>query len=733
VNLRIASFSEEKHWIQATIVSVTLLASLAFFILSHPTGNAWERINNLANSSNAPSTSVSDQTTEGEPPSDDHSLGLKPDSNNEPPADSQSPTIPWDSERLELWSLRPLDAAVTEKAIQDAYKKQSQPQASNPIDLLLPSSIPSQSTPIAKHHLLQRLSLDLVGLRATQEEVELFQRDNSPQAYERQVDRLLQDPRFGEHWARMWLDVVRYSDSNGFDWDEFRREAWRYRDFVVHAFNDDLSFDTFLLWQLAGDELAGEAIARGNPRTPEEQSQLLATGYLRMGPYDNAAKLFNEQDRARVEVLTDLTETTGAAFLGLTLSCCRCHDHKTDPLTQEDHYRFRAFFAAANFLDDTSIEITATDVSGEDRITSDEKETDREQKSSNKKEERKADRTATKGFFMSDRIDGIDTIHVLKQGDHRAPLQVVEPGFPSVLSESLPDLAPPSHGKTTGRRLALARWMTNPTNPWTARVYVNRIWQQLFGMGIVATPNDFGVTGSKPTSITLLDHLAMELIEHKWSTKWLVRSIVMSDAYRNQHLAEQISNPRRLSAEQMRDVLLQVTGQLHNRLGGPPVWPEVEPEVLQANPAVLDDNETKTKGWYPSAASEQTVRSLYLVQKRTIRIPWMETFDLPENTVSCGRREGSIVPSQALAVLNSEWVARGAQQIADRISQTAIEAGSDSTSDQSAILVRELYCQILSRQPNVQEIAWCTEYLKDRSLAELALVLLNTNELAFIP
>ncbi len=662
-----------------------------------------------------------------------HSASGYEESGTAPPNPPQEPTT-WDPERLELWSLQPISPANVKLAISDATAQPNRLPNEEPIDLLLPFPRNTSTTPFSKGELLQRLTLDLVGLRATYEEIEQFENDSSPQAYEHQVDRLLQDPRFGEHWARMWLDVVRYSDSNGFDWDEFRKEAWRYRDFVVRAFNDDLPYDSFLLWQLAGDELAGEAIARGYPQSPQELDQLLATGYLRMGPYDNAAKLFNEQDRARVEVLTDLTETTAAAFLGLTLSCCRCHDHKTDPLSQEDHYRFRAFFAATNFLDDLSIEtvsreagpIEGKNIEGKNievRGLGDEE----------------VARVSIKGFVMSDRVDQIDTIHVLKQGDHRAPMQAVEPAFPSVLGRSPPDQSPPLHGKTTGRRLALARWMTDPANPWTARVYVNRIWQQLFGIGIVSTPNDFGITGSKPVSVALLDHLALELIEHEWSTKWMVRNIVMSEAYRNQHLVGSKANFRRLSAEQMRDVLLQVTGQLNYRLGGPPVWPEVEPEVLQANPAVLDDNETKTKGWYPSPASEQTVRSLYFVQKRTIRIPWMETFDLPENTVSCGRREGSIVPSQALAVLNSQWVTRCAQGVADRILKSSHRSAQASIGDQQTHvgsdenMVRELYLLILSRNPTAQESAWCTEYLNHRSLTELALVLLNTNELAFVP
>ena len=490
-----------------------------------------------------------------------------------------------------------------------------------------------------------------------------------------QIDRLLADPRFGEHWARLWLDVVRYSDSNGFDWDEFRKQAWNYRDFVVRAWNSDLAYDEFVLWQLAGDELLD-----GPPESLLELDRLIATGYLRLGPYDNAAKLFNEQDRARAEVLTDLTETTGSAFLGLTLSCCRCHHHKTDPLSQEDHYRFRAFFAATQFDESTKLL--------HDNAT---------------------------GLFATDDKDPIEPIRVLDQGNYQKPLETVEPGFPSVLFPNAPPIEPPVHGRTTGRRLALARWIISKENPWTARVIVNRVWQNLFGQGLVATSNDLGITGSAPISKELLDHLSVYLVEHDWSLKVLIKYIVESDAY---------SAPigpwrklRRLSAEQLRDVVLQTTGQLQHRNGGPPVWPVLSDDVLRSNPAVLDDNETKTKGWYPSPESHQTVRSLYLVQKRTVRIPWMESFDLPENTVSCARRDASIVPSQAHALLNADWVAQASGQLAGRIEK-----------------ITDAYRAILGRDPSETEHRMCEEYLnRGRSFQELVLVLVNSNELAFVP
>ena len=577
----------------------------------------------------------------------------------------------FEPDRLDLWSLQPIQAP----RIPDSTGHGQ----SHPIDRFLAVPLsgiqPLSSGKVSKKDRLERLSLDLIGLRASYDEVQDFESDESSDSFMRQIDRLLADPRFGEHWARLWLDVVRYSDSNGFDWDEFRKQAWNYRDFVVRAWNSDLAYDEFVLWQLAGDELLD-----GPPESLLELDRLIATGYLRLGPYDNAAKLFNEQDRARAEVLTDLTETTGSAFLGLTLSCCRCHHHKTDPLSQEDHYRFRAFFAATQFDESTKLL--------HDNAT---------------------------GLFATDDKDHIEPIRVLDQGNYQKPLETVEPGFPSVLFPNAPPIEPPGHGRTTGRRLALARWIISKENPWTARVIVNRVWQNLFGQGLVATSNDLGITGSAPISKELLDHLSVYLVEHDWSLKVLIKYIVESDAY---------SAPigpwrklRRLSAEQLRDVVLQTTGQLQHRNGGPPVWPVLSDDVLRSNPAVLDDNETKTKGWYPSPESHQTVRSLYLVQKRTVRVPWMESFDLPENTVSCARRDASIVPSQALALLNADWVAQASGQLAGRLEK-----------------ITDAFRAILGRDPSESEHRMCEEYLgQGRSFQELVLVLVNSNELAFVP
>jgi hypothetical protein len=696
-------------------------------------------------------------------------------------------------ERLDLWSLQPIRRPALP----------SDPEGSHsPIDAMLEAGWRNQGfegAPVMdRAEWLQRATLDLTGLRATCDEVQAFVTDESQDAYERVIDRLLASPGYGEHSARLWLDVVRYSDSNGFDWDEFRKTAWRYRDWVVRATNSDLPFDRFITMQVAGDELLD-----GPPKDREEQDCLIATGYLRLGPFDNAAKLFNEQDRARVEVLTDLTETTASAMLGLTMSCCRCHDHKTDPLSQADHYRLRAFFAATRFADDQSIdtldvqqaleshnqhiqaqidtlqskidtlreraknikqvaapkleENSEDSQSQKTEASQPEKPTDAQLKESLSGDEREnwerwdqeivafkeQLRQPETGLIMTDDPAAIDPIHVLYQGDHRAKREAVEPGFPSVLFPNLPRIDSVAGGKSTGRRLTLARWICSSENPWTSRVAVNRIWQQLFGQGLVATSNDFGITGAAPTHPELLDYLATELIESGWSIKTMHRQIALSQAFRRRAIprgqlvdgdgsrrwASMHTNLRRLSADQLRDSILQVTGLLQHRAGGPPVWPKLSDEILQANPAVLDDNETRTKGWYPSEDSEQSVRSIYLVQKRGMKLPWMETFDQPENTVSCPKRETSIVASQALSLMNGDLAWQGAMALSRSLSVEIVE--TDSAGNDRFIIA--LLKKVLSREPNAEEREQCGQFLEHRSRAALALVLLNSNEFAFIP
>lgn len=656
-------------------------------------------------------------------------------------SDSRNPIAQlFGGQRLDLWSLKPVKRPDVR-----AVKQRDWPKGDTDRFVLahLEREKLTPQEPADARTLARRLYYDLSGLPPTPDQVSQFKssvdKNGVDAATKSLVEELLASSHFGEHFARLWLDVVRYSDSNGFDWDEFRKQAWRYRDYVVRKFNADIPFDQFIREQLAGDELLS-----GAPKTADDQDCLIATSFLRLGPHDNAAGLFNEQDRSRAELLADVTETTAGAFLGLTLTCCRCHDHKYDPISQADHYRFRAFFAAMKFADGTSLDLAPDQAA----IFSHNEALEQAAKplreklaaipEANKSERRvfekliaaiEAMRRPYKlGLLMTDTDEKVPATYVLFQGDHKSPRAAVEPGILSVFDPQPASLIVPVNPKTTGRRLTLANWIASPQNPLTARVYVNRIWTSLMGTPLVATPNDFGFAGSPPEDAALLDWLASQFTSHNWSTKELVRQIVTSAAYRQmptfaaEHFALRV--PRRASAEQLRDSLLFVSGLLTAKADGAPIWPDLPPEVLDSNPAFLDDNPEKTKGWYPSPKADQYCRSLFLVQKRNTRTPLLESFDLPDNSTSCPRRPVSTIAPQALMLLNSSLTAEASHAFAKRVER---EAGK-----QPGAQVKRAFELALQREPDKLEVDACEQLLTKRSLPELCRAILNLNEFVYI-
>ncbi len=763
--------------------------------------------------------------------------------------DARNPIVKiFGGQRLDLWSLQPLQRVVPPTiaslegrthgysistkggSIRDSRSVSLQKFTRNPIDQFILAKLAEKklqpSREADKRTLARRLYFDLLGLPPTPEAVDEFLNDGRRDAYECLVDKLLASPRYGEHQARLWMDVIRYSDSNGFDWDEFRPKAWRFRDYLIHSFNADKPFDELIREELAGDELF-----EGAPENQKQQDCLIATGYLRMGPQDNSAGAFNEQDRSRAELMADLTETTAGAFLGLTMSCNRCHDHKYDPLSQADHYRLRAFFEPVKFADDVPLDtageqesIRAHNKSIEEKLkpfqekrdallagakkklredkvaklTDSERallETPKEKRTNDLKDQiaalekkvepkdkevqaaltveqkketeslakqidelKKQKRAFTLGLLMVDNAERVPVTKVLFQGNHKDPRAPVQPGFISILDPNPAVIEKAINSKSTGRRLTLAKWIASTNNPLTARVFVNRAWQQHFGKGLVATPNDFGLAGARSTHPELLDWIAAEFMRSGWSIKSLHRLIVTSATYRQASapggrassrdpiLSESLErdsrgrsashvdpdnsllwrqNIRRLTAEQLRDSLLAVSGTLKlDHPGGPPIWPELPPEVLQANPAFLDDNETKTKGWYPSPKTNQNVRSVYLIQKKTVRVPFMETFDLPENSVSCARRGESIVAPQALTLLNNSLSIEAAKALAERVQR---EANGDLNRQ-----IERAYRLTLQRAPTRDEVQSCAQLVQQYSLAELCRVLLNVNEFVYV-
>jgi len=671
-------------------------------------------------------------------------------------------------ERLDLWSLRVPGTSG---------------EPSHSIDDFIREGLAERQLQLApeadRRTLIRRLTFDLIGLPPTPEEVEAFVAEQAPDAYAQLVARLLDSPRYGERQARLWLDVVRYADTNGYERDEYRPLAWQFRDYVIRSFNQDKPFDQFIVEQLAGDELVG-----GVPNSSAEVDMLIATGFLRLGQWDSTASIFQEETRLQAEMMADLTNTTASAFLGLTMSCCQCHDHKYDPLSQADHYRFRAYFAGVTSQDDLPISVADEQVeidahnaeldqraallkAEQQKLDEANKERHEELKSilaeieSQKRQPRRA-----MGVTES---DSPAATHIFYQGDFASPRDEVQPGIPTVLgTDSRGSLREPtrliSKRSTTiaSRRLALANWIASADNPWTARVIVNRIWQQYFGKGIVATPNDFGYSGARPTHPELLDWLAVEFMQCGWSIKELHRLITTSATYRqasgetpaqraadpnNQFLGRQ--QVRRLDAETLRDALLAVSGLLKPYEAGKPLWPPVPDELLHAQPAILEAEKGgdggRMQGWYADPIEQTDVRSVFLVRKRCLPIPFLQVFDLPDTTVSCARRDTTVVAPQALMMLNSPEGVRYAQALATRVRGTTDQLDFDDAV-KTEQLVTTLFRIALSRVPTAQELPLTIEFLRFHALqhraeeerasllalTDLCRAILNLNEFAYV-
>lgn len=628
-------------------------------------------------------------------------------------------------ERLDLWSLRPpvqrplppTQAGIGGDSAIDAW-----------VGARLAAARIAPSPEADKRTLIRRLTYDLTGLPPTPAEVAAFLADSKPTAYDTVVDRLLASPRYGERQARMWLDVVRYADTNGYERDEFRPLMWRYRDYVIRSFNDDKPYDQFIQEQLAGDELLA-----GPPQSPADVEKLVATGFLRLGQWDSTAAIFQEETRLRAEMMADVTNTTGAAFLGLTLSCCQCHDHKYDPLAQADHYRFRAFFAAVQPRDNLAIATAAEQAEIDRHNAALEKEAEplkseqaKLDKADKKRQEELQQKLAAiaarkreppRAMAAGDSGASAPPTPLLYQGDHSAPREDIAPGFVSLLSPGPAPIAAP-RPNTTGRRLTLARWIVSPDNPWTARVLVNRLWQQHFGIGLVATPNDFGYTGARPTHPELLDWLAIDFQNNGWSLKKLHRRIVRSRTYRqaSRVRADAAADPdnrllwrqnvQRLDAETLRDSLLSVSGLLQPHAAGKPLWPPVAEELLKAQPAILEAEKGgdggRMQGWYADPQEQTDARSVFLVRKRCLPIPFLQAFDLPDTTTSCGRRDTTVVAPQALMLLNSEDGLRFAKGLAARLSA----GGPDPRPEDAAVFaawVDRLFQETLGRDAVAEE------------------------------
>ena len=663
----------------------------------------------------------------------------------------------------------------------------------NPIDTFVLAKLEARGlTPAPesdRRALIRRIYFDLIGLLPTPEEVRAFQDDHDPTDYEKLVDRLLDDPRYGERWARHWLDLVRYAESNGFAVDTERPTAWRYRDYVIRAFNRDKPYDVFIKEQLAGDEL-GEA--DGDP----EGNQLIALGFLRMGPWEADA---NSRTQLRQDFLNEVTKTTGSVFLGLTIGCAQCHDHKYDPISQKDFYRMQAFFAATRQEERPAPFIEAESprrMKERYRFYEDEVERAtaefrrRKEKLVAQFRERKnlpEDDPAVKEFlkelkvqnnFFKERDDPIfrervwtnyvsakdelarltelfkryqplacavsdlvppqvpaiaDT-YLLAGGELDSKGERVNPGFPEHLAEKAEDAKIPFRGNSSGRRLGLAEWIASAENPLTARVMVNRLWQHHFSWGLIRTPSDFGMNGERPTHPELLDWLAVRFVEKGWSIKAMHKLMLTSQSYR-----QSTEHPKwRAYSEVDPD----------NRFLWRMNWIRLDAEALRDSilalsgrlqadrggpGALLDVPEDVAEGfeffkWFASEEKEQRRRSIYMFQRRSVVPAFMETFDVANMSGSCSRRNVTTVAPQALTLLNGKLTNTEAQYFAERVLK---ESGTNRGKQ-----VERAFRLALSRPPSVQERQEAVDLLSRTTpiegLARLGVVLFNLNEFLYV-
>jgi hypothetical protein len=639
------------------------------------------------------------------------------------------------------------------------------PWVRNPIDAFVLARLNehrwTHATEASRADLIRRAYLDLTGLPPTAAEVRQFIDDSAADAYEKLVDRLLASPHYGEKWGRMWLDLVRYADTAGYELDAYISDAWRYRDYVIDSFNSDKPYNTFVKEQIAGDEIA--------PNDPQVRT---GTGYYCVAP--NLDIYGDQQDINRVQTLTDYVDTTGAVFLGITIGCARCHDHKFDPIPQRDYFRLQAVFepavktgiplgklpALSYRVSENSREIKLQEIG--DEITAIESGCRRPEGKGKRRNE--DEMRACLSPAERERLSAIERqlvsmfanykpkpyacgvtemtrvfpeTHIPARGGGNGP--IVRPGFISALGGGdIPE--PPADSLTTRRRIALAEWLASPDNPLTARVIVNRIWQGHFGRGIVATPSDFGVRGAAPSHPDLLDWLATEFVANGWSMKRMHRLIMTSSAYRQsaepqptiasqdpENILLSHMNRRRLAAEEIRDSILQASGTLNLKMNGRPVVPPLPQSELFGLTGTAEEKWIVTKD-----PPESNRRSIYLFVRRTFRVPMMEVFDSPETVQTCPRRESSTTSTQSLTLLNSEFVMRKARELGSSLAR----ANADDTK-----LVFALWQAALDRDPTASESADALSFLakqksntggNEAAAGELARALFNLNEFLYV-
>lgn len=641
--------------------------------------------------------------------------------------------------------------------------------ARNEIDLFVLSKLEQNglrpSRAAAARELLRRVYFDLIGLPPSPEETAEFLKNPSEAAYAKVVDRLLASRHYGERWGRHWLDLARYADSGGYEFDYDRPHAWRYRDYVIKSFNEDKPYNRFIIEQLAGDQIGGVEV---NPEA------LIPTGFVRNGPtVDNA-----DNEETRMDELDDMVTTTSSVFLGLTVGCARCHDHKYDPIPQRDYYRMQAIFFPFQKTETVMVskdeeavfknrnkeinellrpyrqKIAAIEKPVRDRLLNEkvefhvrlaESSNGFEGKTKDQYREEIAKRFAKDVNLQPEEIEALlspedlkarkeiqgeidkinktrpklppaamgvtdkgdpDKAYLLKRGDWRNKGEEVQPGLPQVLAGDA-NLDPKN------RRRQLAEWIASVDNPLTARVAVNRIWQYHFGKGVVKTPSDFGATGDRPSHPELLDWLATEFVKRGWSWKAMHRLILLSNTYRQSSGFNEQAAPKdpenrllwRMNPRRLEaEPLRDSVLAVSGKLNGEMFGPGIYPRI---DPDVI--NTGSRPRWPLDAKDDHSTwrRSVYIFVKRSVILPLIEVFDCPATVVSGPARAVSTVSPQALALMNNEFVLQQAGFFAER---AAKEAGADKRAQ-----VVRAFKIALNRPPDAKEIEWSLSFLKSQA------------------
>ncbi len=541
-----------------------------------------------------------------------------------------------------------------------------------------------------KERLLKRVSLDVTGLPPTIKMMDEFLADNSPKAYEKMVDKLLASPAYGERMAIHWLDIARYADSHGYQDDGYRTQ-WPWRDWVIHAFNKNMSYKDFVTWQLAGDLM---------PNATKEQ--LLATGFNRNHKITEEGGVIQEE--YRVSYVTDRNDLFGKAFLGFTVECAHCHDHKYDPISQKEYYQLFAFFNNVQEVGIESViggpetyakkpfmEISAKDIDEVLTFIN------------------KPDTNRLIVSIMGD-LDSTRATYVLNRGDYDSHGEEVSVGTPNAIL--------PFNKNYPKNRLGLSKWLFDKKNPLTARVYVNQMWQEFFGQGIVKSSGDFGMQGDLPTNPALLDWLSVDFMEHGWDVKRLVRQYVTSATYQQsaEISPEQLkkdpeniflsrSSRYHIDAENIKDLVLASSGLLVNTIGGPSVKPY--------QPPGLWEGATSGRGllsiYQQDKGSKLYRRGMYTLIKRTVPPPTMSIFDASNRDLCEVKRLKTNTPLQALVMMNDPAVLEASRVLAGRLLQ-----GKGDAEENITTAFRKIVC----RKPNVKELQILSTY-HDKQLREI--------------